>query len=348
MSLLEANNLSIGYPANGGRKIIAEGIGFRLEGGEFICLLGPNGAGKSTLLRTLAAIQPPLAGSIAICGEDSRTLTPGKKARSLGLVLTERLEMGNLTVRELVALGRAPYTGWLGRLSEDDEGKVSRALNAAGSAPLAGRKVAELSDGERQKAMIARVLAQETPVIILDEPTAHLDLPNRVGIMRLLKNLARETRKVILLSTHELDLALQAADQIWLMEPEGEMKIGAPEDLVLDGTFAACFGKSGFIFDISTGAFRFKEPEGDAVELIGSGPSAFWTRRALERNGFQVGKSFDANRRVRIVEKTSGSRQWQCEANGIPSQHGSVESLIRALQPDNAWYREMNAEKARG
>ena len=189
MALLEAYNLNIGYPFNGGVKTVADGINFRLQGGEFICLLGPNGAGKSTLLRTLAAIQPPLSGSIRICGEDSRALSPAHKARSLGLVLTERMELGNLTVRELVALGRAPYTGWLGRLSQADEAMVSWALGAAGSASQAGRKVAELSDGERQKAMIARVLAQETPVIILDEPTAHLDLPNRVAIMRLLKKL---------------------------------------------------------------------------------------------------------------------------------------------------------------
>jgi iron complex transport system ATP-binding protein len=341
MSLLEANNLGVGYPVKGGRKTVADGINFRLEGGEFICLLGPNGAGKSTLLRTLAAIQPPLSGSIGICGEDSRTLTAGKRARSLGLVLTERMETGSLTVRELAALGRAPYTGRLGRLSEDDEAVVSWALDAAGSASLALRKVAELSDGEKQKAMIARVLAQETPVILLDEPTAHLDLPNRVGIMRLLKNLARETRKAILLSTHESDLALQAADQVWLMDPEGGMKMGAPEDLVLDGTFAACFGKSGFIFDMATGAFRFKEPEGEVVELIGAGPSAFWTCRALERNGFRVGGSFEAGRRVRIVEKSPGSRHWHCEAGGVSTRHASVESLIRALRTENEYKVEV-------
>lgn len=203
MSLLQAENLEIGYPAKGGRKTVADGIHFHLEGGEFICLLGPNGAGKSTLLRTLAAIQPPLSGAVRICGEDTRTLSSAKKAKSLGLVLTERVETG-LSVRELVSLGRAPYTGWLGWLSPDNKAKVDWAIEATGCKALALRKVHELSDGERQKAMIARALAQETPVILLDEPTAHLDLPNRVGIMRLLKNLAQETGKVILLSTHEL------------------------------------------------------------------------------------------------------------------------------------------------
>jgi cobalamin transport system ATP-binding protein len=334
MSLLQAENLEIGYLSKGDRKTVAGGIHFDLEGGEFVCLLGPNGAGKSTLLRTLAAIQPPLSGTVRICGEDTRTLPSTRKAKILGLVLTERVETG-LSVRELVSLGRAPYTGWLGRLSPEDEAQVDRALEAAGCDGLASRKVAELSDGERQKTMIARVLAQETPVILLDEPTAHLDLPNRIGIMRLLKNLARESGKVILLSTHELDLALQAADQIWLMEPRGRMEIGVPEDLVLNGTFAACFGKNGSVFDISTGAFRFMEPGGELIELIGSGPAAFWTRRALERKGFRVGRSLDAGRRVRIIEEIPGECRWLYEVQGHATPHVSVETLIKALQKED-------------
>lgn len=329
--LLSAQELCIGYALRGVRKSIAGGIGFRLDGGELICLLGPNGAGKSTLLRTLAGIQPPLSGSVAICGEDSRTLSPGKRACSLGLVLTDRIETGNLTVLDLVALGRAPYTGWLGRLSKDDEARVAWALRATGSEVHASRKIGDLSDGERQKAMIARVLAQETPVIILDEPTAHLDLPNRVGIIRLLKNLARETRRAILLSTHELDLALQAADQVWLMDPGGEMKIGTPEDLVLNGTFETVFGRNGFDFDKETGTFRFNEPGEETVEVIGSGHFAFWTRRALERRGFRVTGAADAGRKVRILEGESGSCRWISHWNGSIGQHDSVEELIRTL-----------------
>jgi iron complex transport system ATP-binding protein len=180
-------------------------------------------------------------------------------------------------------------------------------------------------------------------VIILDEPTAHLDLPNRVGIMRLLKNLAQETGKVILLSTHELDLALQAADQIWLMEPQGRMRIGAPEDLVMNGTFAACFGKSGFLFDMATGTFRFQEPSGEPVALTGSGHAAFWTRRALERKGFRVGGNPASDRRVRILESLDGACQWVCEVDGISSRHGSVETLMRALRPGHPVRMEQEA-----
>ncbi|MBW8886165.1 MAG: ABC transporter ATP-binding protein [Fibrobacteres bacterium] len=336
MKLLEAENLGIGYAVKGGSKTVAEGIRFHLEGGRFICLLGPNGAGKSTLLRTLAGIQPPLVGSVRIRGEDSRTLDAAKRATILGLVLTERLESVNLTVEELVALGRAPYTGWPGRLSQEDEGKVAWALKATGIVEHSGRKVSELSDGERQKAMIARVLAQETPVVLLDEPTAHLDLPNRVGIMRLLKNLAHDTGKVILLSTHELDLALQSADEVWLMETGGRMEMGAPEDLVLNGAFGACFGKSGFHFDAATGAFRFHKPEGEAIQVIGSGAGEVWTRRALERKGFRVGESFDSSRRIRVVEETAGCYRWLCEAGGRSSCHTSIESLITTLQRNHA------------
>jgi iron complex transport system ATP-binding protein len=332
MNLLEAENLAIGYVAKGVAKKVTEGIEFSLAGGEFICLLGPNGAGKSTLLRTLAGIQAPLSGTVRICGEDSRDMNATKRAKRLGLVLTERADSANLTVEELVALGRAPHTGWLGRLSDEDRDKVAWALRATGCTEHSGRKVSELSDGERQKAMIARVLAQETQIVLLDEPTAHLDLPNRVGIMRLLKNLAQETGKVILLSTHELDLALQAADQVWLMEPEGRMEQGAPEDLVLNGTFAACFGKSGFHFDAATGAFRFHEPEGDVIQVMGSGAGAFWTRRALERKGYRVDGSLDANRRVRIVEEAPGTFRWLCEMGERATAHTSIGNLIAALQ----------------
>lgn len=331
INMLVAEELRIGYAVKGVRKVIADRIGFRLDGGELICLLGPNGSGKSTLLRTLAGIQPQLSGSVVICGEDSRTMTPGKRARSLGLVLTDRIETGTLTVFDLVALGRAPYTGWLGRLSKHDEERIAWALNATGSDVHADRKVGELSDGERQKAMIARVLAQETPVIILDEPTAHLDLPNRVGIIRLLKNLARETRRAIILSTHELDLALQAADQVWLMDRGGEMKIGTPEDLVLNGAFEIIFGRNGFDFDKETGTFRFNEPGEKRVELIGSGHFAFWTRRALERRGFRVADSAEAGRKVRILEAENGSCRWISHWNGSTGQHDSVEDLIRTL-----------------
>jgi iron complex transport system ATP-binding protein len=331
--LLEAENLSIGYAMKGGTRIVSERIGFRLQGREFVCLLGPNGAGKSTLLRTLAGIQAPLAGTVRICGTDSRDLDAAGRAKRLGLVLTERVEGADLTVRDLVALGRAPYTGWLGRLSDEDGEKIAWALAAAGCVGHASRKVSELSDGERQKAMIARVLAQETPIVILDEPTAHLDLPNRIGMMRLLKRLARETGKSILLSTHELDLALQSADQVWLLGPGGRLEAGAPEDLVLAGAFGACFGKSGFHFDIATGAFRVQEPGRETVHLGGTGPAAYWTRRALEREGFRVGEDFDACRRVRIAEEAPGTYRWLCETGGRATAHGSLASLLAALRP---------------
>jgi iron complex transport system ATP-binding protein len=329
--LLVTRELRIGYPAKSGSKIVADGIEFRLDGGEFICLLGPNGAGKSTLLRTLAGIQPPLKGTVSIGGGDVGTLDASVRAKRLGLVLTDRIDAGNLTVRDLTALGRAPYTGWLGRLSAEDEARVEWALRATGSEAHAARKVAELSDGERQKAMIARVLAQDTPVIILDEPTAHLDLPNRVAIMRLLRNLARETRRAIILSTHELDLALQAADAIWLMDPGGKMLCGIPEDMVLSGAFESVFARGGAGFDKETGTFRFHEPGREGIELVGSGPFAFWTRRALERSGFRMADPGVAHGKVRLLEAADGSCTWISDWQGITRRHASVQDLIRAL-----------------
>ena len=210
-AILTAEQLTIGYPIAGkpaGK--VAGPFDLQLRGGELVGLLGPNGAGKSTLVRTLAGIQPTLGGSIYIGGDRLEKLRPADLARKVSIVLTERVEAGNLLVRALVALGRYPYTGWFGRLSKEDEVKVQEAMEMTDTLSLADRSLHTLSDGERQKVMLARALAQDTPLIILDAPTAHLDLPNRVELFALLRRLTRDTRKAILLSTHELDLALQA------------------------------------------------------------------------------------------------------------------------------------------
>ncbi|RZK29036.1 MAG: ABC transporter ATP-binding protein, partial [Hymenobacter sp.] len=280
-------DLSIGYPVRRGvPRVVAGPLQLTLWPGELVCLLGPNGAGKSTLLRTLAGVQAPIRGQVTISGVSLASLTPEARARQLSIVLTERIDAGALTVQELVNLGRHPHTGWLGGLSAHDHAQVRTALVATGTEQFAQRLVSELSDGERQKVMLARALAQDTPLILLDEPTAHLDLPNRVALLRLLHQLARNMEKAILLSTHELDLALQAADRVWLLPANGELVAGAPEDLVLSGAFAAAFQREGLAFDPATGTFELHTPTGPSVQLLGDGPAVFWTRRALLRAGF--------------------------------------------------------------
>lgn len=229
-------NLSIGYAT----RIVASGINMELEAGKLLCLIGENGVGKSTLLRTLAGFQKPISGELLIDGVQLQDIPKRELAKKIAVVLTDKLDVLNTTVYELVAMGRMPYTGFFGRLSEDDKVIVEDSLKITGVEP--SRKVSNLSDGERQKVMIARALAQQTPYIFLDEPTAFLDYPSKVRTMEMLKKLAHDYNKTILLSTHDLEIALDIADRLVMMEktppnlPSGEgldslvkVKIGNPK-----------------------------------------------------------------------------------------------------------------------
>lgn len=329
-SVLSTQSLSVGY-AQGRKppKVIVSGIDVDIQAGEMICLIGPNGAGKSTLMRTLAGMQPPLNGTITLMGDDLGKLTPRQLAQRLSIVLTERVDVGILSAYALVALGRHPYTGWLGTLTPEDEAVVRWAIQAVGAADLAGRNVSELSDGERQKVMIARALAQEPALMMLDEPTAFLDLPRRAEIMTMLRTLARETGRAILLSTHDLDLALRTADRIWLLPKGGSLQVGAPEDLVLSGAFEAAFRGEGVTFDAYTGSFRGTTQPAGTVDLHGEGLPALWTERALERAGFCVVRGGSESAvRVDILEKG----RWQVTRHGEIQLYDSVHALIDGIR----------------
>lgn len=244
--------LTIGY---GGRAICPP-LSATLRQGELCCLLGPNGAGKSTLLRTLAAFQPPLGGRRMLDGTDPEQCTPAQLGRLVGVVLTERTDAQGLTVKQLVALGRSPHTNFWGRLTAADHEAVAHALDLTGIAPLSQRRVSTLSDGERQKALIAKALAQETPVILLDEPTAFLDFPSKADTLLLLRRLCREMQKTILLSTHDLDLALQTADRLWFLAQGRPIVTGTPHQLAADGTLARFFQSKHTRFDARELRFR--------------------------------------------------------------------------------------------
>lgn len=211
---LSLNNVSIGY----GQKVVADGITATLEAGELVCLLGRNGIGKSTLLRTLAGFQPSLSGEIMIGEKPLSAFDRKELARTIGIVLTEQTDLNEMSVRELVSLGRSPYTGFFGNLTAEDYLIVDEAMKSVGITHLESRQVNTLSDGERQKAMIAKTLAQQTPVILLDEPTAFLDFQSRVELYQLLHRLAVDEQKVILMTTHDLQLALRLADRLWLFD----------------------------------------------------------------------------------------------------------------------------------
>lgn len=254
---LSAKGLAIGYrDGRRGTVEVAAGIDLYLPHGSVTCLLGPNGAGKSTLLRTLSRQQPPLAGEILVEGSPLEAMSLGEVARRMSVVYTDRTNAGALTVREAVGLGRQPYTGFFGRLSDGDRQIVGESIRAVGVEPLASRHMATLSDGERQKVMIARALAQRTPVMILDEPTSFLDVASRLEIMELLRMLARDFNTAVLLSTHDVASALAVASRLWLMPGDGSFAAGSTASLVADGSLPSLFRGRGVVFDTIAMDFR--------------------------------------------------------------------------------------------
>jgi iron complex transport system ATP-binding protein len=331
-SILETHNLTIGYKTSQKTiRNVASNISTSLQTGELVCLLGPNGAGKSTLLRTLAGMQPPIAGEVKLLENDIYKLPPQELAKRLSLVLTEKIDVGMLSAYALVSMGRYPYTDWWGKLSSEDENIINWAIKSVGAVNLAQRNVSELSDGERQKIMIARALAQSPMVMLLDEPTAFLDLPRRVEIMQLLRQLARDTNQAILLSTHDLDLALRLADKIWLLGINGILHVGAPEDLILSGAFADTFRSEGVEFNIFSGEFNLNIPYKGEVKLIGEGVAAIWTIRALERVGFTV---LQGGKSAQITVEVISSPQevfWKVRKYKAVSTYYSLYEVIKFL-----------------
>ena len=244
-------DLSIGYTSKKRQYVVASGLNAAIHSGELTCLLGRNGVGKSTLLRTLAAFQPPLSGDVIINGKTLSGLTEKQISHRIGIVLTEKPDVRNMTVEEMVAMGRSPYTGFWGKLKDDDKEVVQQAIQQTGIESLRHREIQTLSDGERQKVMIAKALAQQTPIIYLDEPTAFLDFPSKVEMMQLLHRLATEEEKTIFLSTHDVELALQLADYIWLMEDDG-LHVGTPQELATQGALQRFIERPGIHFDNQT------------------------------------------------------------------------------------------------
>ena len=233
---ISTNNLSIGY----GEAVVQSDLSFSLYEGEMVCMLGPNGCGKSTLLRTLAALQPPLGGESRVESRKSKV----ESQKAIALVLTERLSLEYTTVHDVVAMGRYPYTSFLGGLTDEDEAIIAQSLQQVGFDQPVGRSSFNAhSDGEKQRILIAKALAQQTPIILLDEPTAHLDLPHRILVLRLLRQLAHEQGKTILISTHELDLALALSDRILLMSPKAQgVQLDTAENLKKADAFTSAFG----------------------------------------------------------------------------------------------------------
>lgn len=256
--ILKTENLSIGYSTKKEQTVVSSNINIELQKGDLIGLVGANGIGKSTLLRTLTKVQKPLSGDIIINDTSLTQFKPNDLAKALSLVLTEQIVSKNLSVFELVALGRQPYTNWVGKLSDNDLLIVNQALKQTNIEELKLKKCFELSDGQLQKVMIARALSQDTDLIILDEPTTHLDMYHKAYVLKLLQKLVKGTNKTILFSSHEIDLAIQLCDKLIVMT-EGKIVIDSPRNLIDKGAFNTLFPKDLIVFDEIKGSFRVKK-----------------------------------------------------------------------------------------
>ncbi|MBP6611283.1 MAG: ABC transporter ATP-binding protein [Paludibacter sp.] len=319
-SILNIHNLTIGYSKRKNNTIVQTALNLELKAGEMVCLIGQNGCGKSTLLRTLAGLQKPLSGKVLVKNKELSRIKIHEKAKLLALVLTDRVEIESATVTDIVRMGRQPYCNWWGNLSADDTQMVTEAIAMVHLEHKAECYLNELSDGERQRVMIAKALAQDTPLILLDEPTAHLDLPNRVEIMLLLHKLAHQTGKSVIISTHELDIALQAADRIWLMTTTG-VESGVPEDLVLQGHFHDAFQSKAYYFNSANGNFSMNYPMTRKVWVEGDKTRMYWTLRALARAGYMVVQGAQVT-----VEISTDS--WFVDKKELKS----VEQLLQMLE----------------
>lgn len=289
MAILQTHDMSVGFGQGSKRTALLKGLNLKLEQGSLVALLGRNGAGKSTLIRAITCDSAPIEGSVEIDGHPATEITKHQLSRLVALVATERIMGGAFTISELVALGRQPHTGFLGRLSKHDKEVVSQCLDAVGISHKAQQHVANLSDGERQKAMIAKALAQETPIIVLDEPTAFLDVASRIETMQLLHKLAHEQNKAVLLSSHDISQSLLLADELWVITNDREVVTGSTEQVVMSGAMDRVFGDTSIFFNSNLCDYEAQLPTRVKVKLLCD--DANLTRcmtNALLRNGIAI------------------------------------------------------------
>ncbi len=333
-NILSIENLSIGYgSADNISKMVFSDIILQAKKGENIAIIGRNGIGKSTLLRTIGRLQKPLKGNILVKGKDISHYTKQEFARLVSFVSTEIIRISNFRLFDLVALGRFPYTGWIGKLGKDDYNIVNESIYQVGIDDLKYKLINEVSDGERQRAMIARALAQDTEIIILDEPTAFLDLPSKYEIIRLLNELTVNKGKTIVFSSHDLSITLQEADKIWLMETN-KIAEGAPEDLILNKDIYNLFDNSRMTFNIESGDFRLARNKPGKISITGKGIVKYWTRRALERIGYEISDEVKEDLSVQ-VDDNKKSPEWIIMRKGNKIKCNSIYKLTLHLRGIN-------------
>ena len=276
----------MGYSQQGKRKELLRDLSFQLYSGELTCLLGPNGVGKSTLIKAILGDLKPWEGRLILDQQELHTYSLEERAKRIAVVLSEPSYPGNLTVGQLVALGRTPHTSWGGKLSTEDRIWVEQALSDTRLTALQDERLGELSDGQRQKAMIARALAQDGKVLVLDEPTAHLDLINRLEIMTLLREISQKKEKAVLVVTHDLDIALETADRFWLMNCGSPLHMGRPEDILLSGKIQDLFPGEKYRFELERGKVELLQ-DPDNLSIEGPATGVYWVKKALQKTGIR-------------------------------------------------------------
>ena len=325
--IISLDNATIGYKLKTrGEAIVKSGISVYALKGELVAVIGENGVGKSTLLKTVAGFQPEVGGDIRLCEKPVSTYREKELALLMSFVSTEIIRVSNLSVFDLVSLGRYPYTNWFGKLLDEDRDLVEEAIASVGLKGYEHRMVNQLSDGERQKVMIARTLAQNTQVIVLDEPTAFLDLSNKYEIVHILHRLASEKGKTILFSTHDLTTAIAESDRLWLMLHDS-VEQGAPEDLILNGSFDTIFKSNHLYFDQEKGDFRIRKQTRRKAAVHGHGLAYDWTIKALIRNNFEVVNSTE----IPNIQISVNFPEWTVSHLSIVTKFNSLLSLCRYL-----------------
>ena len=327
-STVVIKDLSIGYV----KKVVADNINASIKQGELTCLLGANGVGKSTLLKTLSGFLDKIGGEILIMGKELGAYTPKELSTTMGVVLTDKCDVRNMSARDIIGMGRSPYTSFWGTLSREDYRIVDESIAMIGIEHLSGRMVHTLSDGERQKVMIAKALAQESPIIILDEPTAFLDFPSKVEIMQLLHKLTREAGKTIFLSTHDMELALQIADKIWIMDKTCGFAIGTPEDLAISGDLEAFFIRKGIAFDPNSGLFKVENGLHKTICLQGKhGIRHNMVKKALHRNGIGTIKAPTDETDITVTIGAEGELPFSVSCRGEIFTPANIEELLKVV-----------------
>lgn len=328
--ILSIGSLKIGYVSGKSKKILLPPLNATAHGGELIAVIGKNGIGKSTLLRTLTGLQPSLGGEISLYNKNLKDYQRNELAQKVGYISTEVIKVSNMRVYDLVALGRYPHTNWIGSIGEKDHQAIISSLEQISMASFSNKFVAELSDGERQKVMIARILAQDTGLMIMDEPTAFLDVGSKYEIFHILNMLTGCNNKTIIFSTHDLQMAISQSDKIWLILDDRLIE-GAPEDLLISGAFEKLFVSSSIRFNSEDGTFSFPGAMRGEIFIEGEGLKRYWTGKAINRAGYRVTE----RNTFPYIKITEGRNDWELVFRNSAVVFNSVYDLVTALKKES-------------